>query len=204
MSSCRAGAAFLTVCLYVSRPGHVQVAEEDRGGEPGEEPARGGHVRPRHLQYAGRARPVCVAGRRGRERRHCLIWAGLRVGVAAVRGTAAPCAAGPGPARPVLCHTAGGSAGCSQGVGERTPCLQSPPGPGGCAEPRCVPPGLPSLLVLFLLPSCAGRVALWSPWCEPCLGRSFPALCWICGCFRPTRGWVTLTTDPSLDLHLPR
>lgn len=97
VSSCRAGTALLTVCLYVSRPGHVQVAEEDCGGEPGEEPARGGHVRPRHLQHAGRARPVCVAGRRGRERRHCLIWAGLRVGVAAVRGTAAPCGAGPGP-----------------------------------------------------------------------------------------------------------
>uniref|UniRef100_H0YSU9 Ras suppressor protein 1 n=1 Tax=Taeniopygia guttata TaxID=59729 RepID=H0YSU9_TAEGU len=37
---------------------HVQVPEEDRGGEQGEEPARGGHVRPRHLQHAGRARPV--------------------------------------------------------------------------------------------------------------------------------------------------
>ncbi|XP_029865919.1 ras suppressor protein 1 isoform X5 [Aquila chrysaetos chrysaetos] len=50
-----------TGCRPAAAPrGHVQVAEEDRGGEPGEEPARGGHVRPRHLQHAGRARPLYV------------------------------------------------------------------------------------------------------------------------------------------------
>ncbi|XP_037693577.1 ras suppressor protein 1 isoform X2 [Choloepus didactylus] len=37
---------------------HVQVPEEAGGGEPGEEPARSGHERPRHLQHAGRQRPV--------------------------------------------------------------------------------------------------------------------------------------------------
>lgn len=45
-------------CPFLSRPDHVQVAEEDRGGEQGEESARGGHVRPRHFQHAGRARPL--------------------------------------------------------------------------------------------------------------------------------------------------
>uniref|UniRef100_A0A674GTQ4 Ras suppressor protein 1 n=1 Tax=Taeniopygia guttata TaxID=59729 RepID=A0A674GTQ4_TAEGU len=45
-------------CPFLPPPDHVQVPEEDRGGEQGEEPARGGHVRPRHLQHAGRARPV--------------------------------------------------------------------------------------------------------------------------------------------------
>lgn len=53
--------------MFASRPGHVQVAEEDGGGEPGEEPARGGHVRPRRLQHAGRARALYV------QRRRCLI-----------------------------------------------------------------------------------------------------------------------------------
>uniref|UniRef100_A0A8C5J8C6 Ras suppressor protein 1 n=1 Tax=Junco hyemalis TaxID=40217 RepID=A0A8C5J8C6_JUNHY len=45
-------------CPFLPRLDHVQVPEEDRGGEQGEEPARGGHVRPWHLQHAGRARPV--------------------------------------------------------------------------------------------------------------------------------------------------
>lgn len=45
-------------CPFLPHPDHVQVTEEDRGGEQGQEPARGGHVRPRHLQHAGRARPL--------------------------------------------------------------------------------------------------------------------------------------------------